>query len=480
MAKIVNRRSLLKQSLLTGVGLLSAFLLTLAQGPSSAQDAQMLENRTPMSGGEMATVEKATRTAFAQPVTNLDPKRRRIFSFGDRLFNTKWIEAPGSVTTLDGLGPLFNRSSCAGCHVRDGRGRPPLPHEDRMLSKLIRLSIPGTNDHGGPKPHPTYGGQFQEQGILGVPAEGRTKIAWSEVLGSFADGERYSLRRPTYEFTDLAYGPLERETLFSPRVAPAVNGLGLLENIPEAEILGHADPGDQDQNGISGRPNYVWDVEAQERRLGRFGWKANQPTLRQQNASAFNGDIGLTTSLFPDPSCSEAQPECLEAKKFGDQPEVSDEFLEKLTTYVSLLAVPARRNVDGSKEQQGERIFYEAQCVSCHLPRQITGEQSEHPEHNNQVIHPYTDLLLHDMGEDLADQRPDFEASGSEWRTPPLWGIGLVKNVNKHTFFLHDGRARNLMEAVLWHGGEAQGSQEYVRNLPKADREALIAFLNAL
>jgi len=390
MAKIVNRRSLLKQSLLTGVGLLSAFLLTLAQGPSSAQDAQMLENRTPMSGGEMATVEKATRTAFAQPVTNLDPKRRRIFSFGDRLFNTKWIEAPGSVTTLDGLGPLFNRSSCAGCHVRDGRGRPPLPHEDRMLSKLIR------------------------------------------------------------------------------------------ENIPEAEILGHADPGDQDQNGISGRPNYVWDVEAQERRLGRFGWKANQPTLRQQNASAFNGDIGLTTSLFPDPSCSEAQPECLEAKKFGDQPEVSDEFLEKLTTYVSLLAVPARRNVDGSKEQQGERIFYEAQCVSCHLPRQITGEQSEHPEHNNQVIHPYTDLLLHDMGEDLADQRPDFEASGSEWRTPPLWGIGLVKNVNKHTFFLHDGRARNLMEAVLWHGGEAQGSQEYVRNLPKADREALITFLNAL
>jgi len=453
---------------------------TIGLTEDAAIDAAMLENRTAFSGGDRATTFKVTRTAFAQPLPDLDRKRRRVFGFGDRLFNTQWVEAPGSVSTLDGLGPLFNRNSCAGCHVRDGRGRPPLPGENRMLSKLIRLSIPGQGERGGPLPHPVYGGQLQEQGILGVPAEGKTQISWQEETHRFADGTAFQLRRPTYEFTDLAYGPLGEETLFSPRVAPAVFGLALLENIPEADILSHADPDDQDGDGISGRANTVWDIEKQSKGLGRLGWKANQPTLKQQIAGAFNGDIGLTTSLNPNPSCSDRQSQCQQESTFGDKPEVSDEFLEKITTYVGLLAVPARRDLENSQAQAGERLFYQGQCVSCHVAQYVTGQNSDHPELNNQTIHPYSDLLLHDMGPALADNRPDFAATGQEWRTPPLWGIGLVKAVNDHTFFLHDGRARDLMEAILWHGGEAEASKEFVVKLPQRDRDNLITFLESL
>ncbi|WP_299407181.1 di-heme oxidoredictase family protein [Acaryochloris sp. IP29b_bin.148] len=458
----------------------TALMVLVVQGGGLSQDAFSPKNRTELSGGAAATVRKATKTAFAQPIKNLDRQRRRIFVFGDHLFNTQWVQAPSSVATLDGLGPLFNRNSCAGCHIRDGRGRPPLPHEDRMLSKLIRLSIPGQTEEGGPQPHPLYGGQLQEQGILGVAPEGHTQITWTEEPGTFADGQSFSVRSPSYAFQDLAYGPFGDEVLFSPRVAPAVFGWGLLENVPQADILQRADPEDQDGDGISGRPNYVWDIAQQTKQLGRLGWKANQPNLKQQIAGAFNGDIGLTTSLFPDPSCNQGQADCLKETQFGEQPEVSDEFLEKITIYMRLLAVPARRNIEGASEQHGEQLFYQAQCASCHTPRMVTGKASEHPEFNNQVIHPYTDLLLHDMGPGLVDHRPDFEAEGQEWRTPPLWGIGLVDTVNKHTFYLHDGRARNLMEAILWHEGEAQQSKEAVAQMPAADRTDLITFLNSL
>ncbi|NET47808.1 MAG: c-type cytochrome [Merismopedia sp. SIO2A8] len=474
------RRSRCNPVFLAVVAAITAALIVLSAPIGLAEEPFILENRTVLSGGDDATVFKITQTAFAQPLRNLDRQRRRVFAFGDHLFNTQWVEPPSSVSTLDGLGPLFNRSSCAGCHIRDGRGRPPLPDENRMLSKLIRLSVPGEGDHGGPRPHPIYGGQLQEQGILGVEPEGKTQITWQEESHTFTDGNPYSLRRPSYDFTDLAYGPLGDETLFSPRVAPVVFGLALLENIPEADILRHSDPNDQDGDGISGRPNRVWTVESQASQLGRFGWKANQPTLKQQIAGAFNGDIGLTTSIFPSPSCSDRQLTCLDESTFGDQPEVSDTFLDKVTTYVGLLGVPARRDIDNPEAQAGERLFYQGQCASCHVPRYHTGTHSEHPEYNNKVIHPYTDLLLHDMGEDLADHRPDFEADGQEWRTPPLWGIGLVKTVNDHTFFLHDGRARNIMEAVLWHGGEADASKEFVLNLPEGDRTQLITFLESL
>ena len=476
-----------KHPLLWGLALLTAFVIIIfpvmgiaEDKLDTALDAQILENRTALSAGKHATSFKFTRTAFAQPIPNLDRQRRRVFSFGDRLFNTQWVQAPGSVASLDGLGPLFNRNSCAGCHIRDGRGRPPIPGETRMLSKLIRLSVPGTNEQGGPLPHPVYGGQLQEQGISGVSAEGKTQITWTEVPGQFADGTAFSLRQPSYEFTELGYGPLGEDTLFSPRVSPAVFGLGLLETVAETDILQQADPEDSDGDGISGRPNYVWNEETKTKTLGRFGWKANEPTLKQQIAGAFNGDIGLTTPLFTDSSCSEVQTDCQGAATFGDPPDVSAEFLDKITTYLSLLAVPARRNVEGTLEQQGERLFYQGQCASCHLPQHVTSTQASHKEYHSQTIHPYTDLLLHDMGPALSDKRPDFDATEQEWRTPPLWGAGLVNITNDHTFYLHDGRARNLLEAILWHDGEAHAAKEFVRQLNADDREALIAFVASL
>ena len=310
--------------------------------------------------------------------------------------------------------------------------------------------------------------------------EGKTVVSWSDQAFSFPDGETYHLRKPSYDITDLAYGSLGEELLISPRVAPAVFGLGLLENIPEDILLAQADPDDRDGDGISGRPNHVWNAVKQTKTIGRFGWKANQPTLMQQNASAFNGDMGLTTTLFPDPSCTSAQATCNHETQYGEQPEVRDKDLETLTTYVRLLGVPARRHVESKQTQQGERLFYQAQCNACHSPRQTTGTASEHLEFNQQVIHPYTDLLLHDLGEELADNRPDYEATGQEWRTAPLWGIGLVKVVNKHTFYLHDGRGRNLTEAILWHGGEASQAKESFRNFSPNDREALVSFLESL
>lgn len=433
---------------------------------------------SPASGGVSSTA-RTNNSAFATPLAGLPAKLRREFAIGDHLFNTNWVVAPGSVTTKDGLGPLYNRVSCAACHMRDGRGRPPLEGEDFLLSELVRLSVPGTDVHGGPKPHPVYGGQLQEFGVLGVPKEGRTRITWTEVPGSFADGTSYSLRRPSYAFEELGYGPLGEEALISARVAPAVFGGGLLESIPEAQILAHADPDDADGDGISGRPNRAWSVRERASALGRFGWKATQPTLEQQAAAAFNGDIGITTPLFPEPDATPAQTQAREAALHGAQPEVDEANLAKLTNYLRMLSVPRRRDFDAPEVRRGEEVFYRTGCGSCHQPTFTTGDH-EIAQLAGQTIHPYTDLLLHDMGEGLADGRPDFEASGREWRTPPLWGLGLQKTVNDHTCYLHDGRARDVMEAILWHGGEAEPSREAVLALSPGDREALVAFLNSL
>lgn len=431
-----------------------------------------------LSGGA-TTVFNRARGAFSQPAANLPIEKLRDFTFGNRLFNTKWATAPASVQSFDGLGPLFNRNSCSGCHRKDGRGRPPLKSEAVMKSMLVRLSIPGSDVDGGPKPHPTYGGQLNNQSILGVPAEGRTEVTYEVHEGQFADGETYQLIAPTYRFTDLNYGTLGEEILFSPRVAPAVYGLGLLEAIPEETLLRLADPEDSDGDGISGRLNRVTDHIHNRVAAGRFGWKANQPSLKQQNAGAMLGDIGITTSVFPNENCTPSQASCTNRPN-GGQPELRDTFLDKLTFYTQTLAVPARRRVDEPIVKQGERLFEQAGCASCHTPTIRTGEHPDVPQLSNQVIHPYTDLLLHDMGPGLADNRPDFLANGSEWRTPPLWGIGLVKVVNGHTRFLHDGRARGLMEAILWHGGEADTSREAVQQMSASDRTALIAFLESL
>jgi CxxC motif-containing protein (DUF1111 family) len=240
-----------------------------------------------------------------------------------------------------------------------------------------------------------------------------------------------------------------------------------------------ADPDDRDGDGISGRPNEVWDSTANKKTLGRFGWKANQPNLRQQNAGAAVGDIGIATSLAIGENCTTAQTDCANAIN-GGAPEMSDEFLEKLTLYTMTIAVPAQRNANDPTVKHGEELFRTMGCASCHVPTLQTESVEKFPELSNQTFHPFTDLPLHDMGEGLADNRPDFEAAGREWRTPPLWGLGLIPIVNKHDLLLHDGRARGIAEAILWHGGEAEKSREVFRSAAGPEREALIAFLNSL
>ena len=327
-------------------------------------------------------------------------------------------------------------------------------------------------------PDPVYDGQLQDRVVLLVPPEGRMIVRYHELPGSFEDGEPYSLRAPTYEIGDLAYGPLHPEVMLSPRVAPAIVGMGLLEAIPETDILALADPDDADSDGISGRPNMVWDVLKGKLALGRFGWKANQPTVEQQTAGAFLGDMGITSPLFPDDNCPEAQPECLAAPN-GGGPEIPDDRFAKVVFYTQTLAVPVMRNLEDPRVARGARIFAEAGCNQCHTPSHTTGEHSVSAV-AGQTIYPYTNLLLHDMGEGLADGATDFDASGREWRTPPLWGIGLVETVNGHTMFLHDGRARNLMEAILWHGGEVAEFRESFRGLTREERESLVKFLESL
>lgn len=426
------------------------------------------------SGGE-TTVFDASSHAFSIPAPNLAPAAFEKHLEGDVEFEAVFVTAPAVVNP--GLGPIYNNVSCINCHSRDGRGRPP-DSDEGLVSLLFRLSLPKTEDSidgKPPIPVPGFGTQLNNRAIVAADPEGKVKIDYTEQTLTTADGTRVHLRYPNYTVTET-YQPLPEDVEVSPRVAPAVFGLGLLEAIPEDAILAYADEADADGDGISGKPNYVWDVVQQRYALGRFGWKANQPTLLQQVAAAYHDDMGITTSLFRTEN-SAGQPQLTE---HSTTPEVSDEILDVVTFYVQTLAVPARRNIDDPQVKQGEQLFAEAQCASCHTPTLRTGVLAGVPSVSNQTIHPYTDLLLHDMGPELADNRPDFHANGREWRTPPLWGIGLVKRVNGHTNFLHDGRARGLMEAILWHGGEAEASRQAVEQMSKAERDALIAFLESL
>jgi CxxC motif-containing protein (DUF1111 family) len=348
-----------------------------------------------------------------------------------------------------------------------------------MTAMLLRVSVPGAGKHGESKPDPTYGGQIQGQAIPGVTPEGDAFVDYKEIAGQFADGEKYSLRKPDYRISNLGYGPLSSNVLISPRVAPYMIGLGLLEAVPEETLRSLADPDDRDHDGISGRMNLVWDKLAGKIAVGRFGWKAEQPSILLQTATAFVEDIGITSSVMPSENYTSREESCARAAT-GGHPEVSDKILQSVVSYSRTLAVPARRNITDPAVQRGKQLFAEARCAACHVPQLKTGASAGFPELSNQTIRPYTDLLLHDMGEGLGDDRPVFAASGREWRTPPLWGLGLVSKVNGHTFLLHDGRARNTTEAILWHDGEAAKSRDAFRTMPKADREALLKFLESL
>lgn len=441
-----------------------------------------------LSGGE-ATVRRSDQNAFSMPSANLSPMRRLDFSVGNSFFRNPWVIAPSTTTARDGLGPLFNTNACQNCHIKDGRGHPPEPGAANAVSMLVRLSIP---DHAsqaelikrtGVFPEPTYGVQLQDMAIPGVVSEGKVRVEYDPLTVRFRDGTTVELRRPTLRITQLGYGPMHPEARASARIAPPMIGLGLLEAIPEAAILANADAQRESGTGVSGRPNWVWDDAQQKVALGRFGWKAGQPTVNQQNVHAFSGDMGLTTRLRAFDDCTPRQTDCLAAPNGNGpdgEPEVSDNILRLVEFYTRNLGVPARRKVDDPQVLAGKGLFFQAGCNQCHTPRFTTRADAAEPELSSQIIRPYTDLLLHDMGEGLADNRTEFQANGREWRTPPLWGIGLTRQVSGHTQFLHDGRARNLLEAILWHGGEAQAAQRQVLAYDAEQRAALLAFLESL
>lgn len=455
---------------------------------SKAEDFEIMQ------GGAGTSRKRVNQDAFSQSSANITFEEEGTFKLGNGIFRKLWVSSPSSTQASDGLGPLFNARACQSCHLKDGRGHPPEAGPD-ATSMFLRLARDAETAEEKMKladkialnfPDPIYGGQLQDLAVPGLAGEGRMKITYEEAPVTLGDGTRLSLRMPTYAIEGLAYGPLHPGTTLSPRVTPPMIGLGLVEQIHPADTLAHADPDDSDGDGISGKAQMVRDPQSGELVLGRFGWKAQTPSIRQQTADAFAGDIGISTPEVPKHwgDCTEAEPACL-AMPNGVQPRLGDveappPVMDLVTFYSQNLAVPARRKANDPAVLAGKKAFYEIGCASCHVPKFVTRRDAPNKAQAFQLIWPYSDFLLHDMGDGLADGQKVGDAGGNEWRTPPLWGIGLTRTVNGHTLFLHDGRARDLVEAILWHGGEAQKSRDRFAALPAEDRAALVEFLESL
>ncbi len=458
-----------------------------------ATDFSKPEKFEKMQGGAATTPKVGDANALSQPSANLSFADKERFSLGNGIFRKDWVTSPSSTQASDGLGPLFNSRNCQACHIKDGRGHAPLSPGADAVSYLVRLSVPPNEEQArliaagalAAAPDPVYGLQLQDNSAAGLVPEGRVHIDYEDVPVALSDGETVTLRKPTLTIDKPGFGPFASGLMRSGRIAPAMSGMGLLEAIHDADIMAHADPDDKDGDGISGRPNLISDGKG-GLLIGRFGWKAAQPSVEQQTAHAFAGDMGLSTPILPDNSgdCTEAQPDCRAMpngaqERYGDT-EVPQDVLDLVVFYSQNLAPPVRRGFDRPDVLAGKAAFYQAGCPVCHVPKYVTSRNAAHEAQRFQLIWPYTDLLLHDMGPGLADGRSEGLADGSEWRTPPLWGIGISHKVSAEAGFLHDGRARTLQEAILWHGGEAQKARDAYIALPKAERDALVKFLESL
>ncbi len=434
----------------------------------------ILKAETVLSGGSTTVFQKGPN-AFGLPLANITRINRRAHVVGNSFFNKNWVFAPSSTTARDGLGPLYHARSCSGCHVRDGRGSPPQDNKSGV-GLLFRLDVPGMA--GG---DPNFGQQLAVNAAPGVKPEGKVEIQYELINETLSDGETVSLRRPQYTLiTNPIYGQPHSQILLSPRLAQPLVGLGLLEAIDEKTILNLADPSDKNKDGISGKVNYVLNQESGKTELGRFGWKSNQPSLRLQTAIAFLRDMGITSSIHPKEDFAGNQDKIIKSIGNTQGPDIDDSKLGRVVTYLKTLAPPAQRDSENELVQKGEEIFVQIGCAKCHVQTLKTSSNATIGELKNQTIRPYTDLLLHDMGIDLSDGIDKTEVSGKEWRTPPLWGIGLTKIVNGNVFFLHDGRARNLQEAIMWHGGEGLSSKKAYSSLSKKERSLVLNFLRSL
>jgi CxxC motif-containing protein (DUF1111 family) len=452
------------------------------------------EQFEPMQGGAGTSRKRVNQDAFSHSSANLTFEEEGTFKLGNGLFRKLWVSSPSSTQGSDGLGPLFNARACQSCHLKDGRGHPPEGNAD-ATSMFVRLAREASTEEERAAradgnalnfPDPVYGTQLQDLAVPGLAGEGKMEISYEEIPVTLGDGSALSLRKPSYSIENLAYGPLAPGTTLSPRVTPQMIGLGLVEQIHPADILAKADPDDQDGDGISGKPSIMRDAQSGEPALGRFGWKAQAPSIRQQTADAFAGDIGISTPEVPRHwgDCTEAEKDCRTLpngvqERLGPV-EAPPPVMDLVTFYSQNLAVPVRRDVDNEEVLAGKKVFYALGCVSCHTPKFVTRRDAPNKAQAFQLIWPYSDFLLHDMGDGLADGQQVGDATGTEWRTPPLWGIGLTERVNGHTFFLHDGRARNLTEVILWHGGEAREARDGFAALAKQERDALIKFLESL
>lgn len=461
-------------------GLWLVSMTTLVLGACTpASNAPEFDTSELLPGGG-ATASRLQTRSYVFPGGHIKGMEQLDFWTGFSLFRDPWVIAPSSTRDRDGLGPLFNTRSCISCHHAGGRG--PMAEEgiSKPSSLLLRL---GSTDPAQRKVDSQYGGQIQPRSIdPSVVAEAKLDLRYKMVNGQFADGETYTLRQPEYRLVELSQGPLDPDIGISPRFAPNIYGMGLLDAIPEASLLALEDVDDRDQDGISGRYNRVPEQRSGEIQIGRYGFKARHPSLAQQVAAAFQGDIGITSSGFNEESCTEKQPQCTKVASWGGHQgvEIPDKLLALVIEFNQHLAVPPARNLGSHKVQAGRKLFYQLDCQGCHTPSHTTDTEYTVPSLRGHKIWPYTDLALHDMGSGLADGVFEFDANGQEWRTPPLWGIGLQKKILNREHFLHDGRARSLEEAVLWHGGEAAVSQQKYTQLDKQQRDQLLAFLQAI
>ena len=470
-------------------------LLCISLSVSGAEDIGLFEPGEENPGGTTSHHFKQDRNSFSHASQNLNFEQELNFKVGNALFQRVWVSSPSSTQAVDGLGPLFNSRSCQRCHIKDGRGHPPLQNEKSSESFLLKLSIPPETREqkaeikSGKRlviPDPVYGAQLQTSSVQGVKAEGEVKITYEDFHLILKGNQKVILNKPVYSVANLQYGPLHPQLRISPRVAPQMIGLGLIEAISEDQVLSNADPDDLNNDGISGRPNTVWSREKNRFAVGRFGHKAGVATLNEQNQNAFSADIGISTPLNTNPAgdCTKAQTDCLNAHH-GNSPqydnlEVHNELVELILFYTRNLAVPARPKAKNPDVLIGKKLFNDIGCQACHRANYLTESLADRPEHSNQSIWPYSDFLLHDLGQGLADNSTEGLATGQEWRTAPLWGIGLTQIVNGHTRYLHDGRAHNLDEAILWHGGEAMQVRDRYLSLTQSDRQLVLEFVNSL
>lgn len=434
------------------------------------EDLPDLSERLNAGGG--TTVFLTSSNSFSTPATNLIGTDLDDHLFGDAQFEAAFVTAPASVN--GGIGPVFNNTSCVSCHPKDGRSAFP-SNINSLSGFFLRTSIVGTNVNGGSIPVPGFGTQLQNQAIFGYQPEVQFGVTYSQIIESLADGTQIILQKPNYSIIN-SYISFPSNAMLSPRLAMPVFGLGLLESIPEANIIALQDINDSNSDGISGKANFVYDLISGQTKLGRFGWKANTATILEQCAGAYSGDMGITTYLMP---LETGNGQTNGNDGLGDDPEITSDILNEVALYCRTIGVPAPRNINNTNVRRGAKLFEQIECAKCHTPKMQSGYSSISAI-SNQIFYPYTDMLLHDMGNELADNRPDFLANGNEWKTRPLWGIGLTQVVNGHTNFLHDGRAKNITEAILWHGGEAQNSKNKFKQLSTKDRNDLLSFINSL